>query len=82
MCRTVYISPIVTDRDLRLWRGHSEEEAAGKSGVSRKVLRRYERDPSRVRRRSEQRALRAYYDDLRVLHATEAALVARRSAAA
>lgn len=66
----------MTDRALRAWRGDDRERAAAVAGVSGKVLRTYERDPERVRSREDRRRLRRYYDALRVLYATEQALLA------
>lgn len=59
---------------LRLWRGHSREEAADAAGVRPHVIRQYERKPSRVRSRLARARCRRYYARLTALLAHEAAI--------
>ena len=61
MCIQVCNSGAVESRALRTACDLAEQEAADIAGVSRKKLRSYERNPSRVRGRRERARLHRFY---------------------
>lgn len=61
---------------LRVWRGHSREDAARAAGVGIHVIRQYERRPLRVRSRGDRRKARRYYATLAALQVMEVGLSA------